>query len=207
MAALNQMHHEGIINLHDNNVVETDALEVWFVGAHCASGRGAQAARHSGRVGARLEGVRFVRRLASLVVVVMMMMMLLLVDVGGAGQVCIVGRILAASAEQWRPSQRLLPAYRALDSGVLLAGPVEAAAEAEAVAQQQGGRALARPTQVANGLFEASPEAIVHPNVDERIGDGVTHCQVVRYEPDVHDVLVLPDCRVHVADNNQRIEG
>lgn len=59
-----------------------------------------------------------------------------------------------------------------------------------------------RLAQIRYHLTEASPEAVVHPDVDQRIGYGVTHGQVVRDEPDVHDALMLPDIWPHVADHN-----
>lgn len=55
-------------------------------------------------------------------------------------------------------------------------------------------------------MLEAGAEAIVHPNVNERIRYGMTHGQVVSYEPNVHNILILPDIWAHIANYNQRIE-
>lgn len=56
--------------------------------------------------------------------------------------------------------------------------------------------------QIGYHLPETGPKTIVHPNVYERIGYGVTHGQIVRHEPNVHDTLVFPYVWPHVANYN-----
>lgn len=60
--------------------------------------------------------------------------------------------------------------------------------------------------EIFDHLPESSSESVVHPDVNQRIGYRVAHGQVVSYEPNVHDAGVFPNVRVHIADNNERIE-
>lgn len=119
--------------------------------------------------------------------------------------VVVVG-VDAAATDEGHPPACLFAIDFQRNSGVFLPGTIETATEAETVAEEVSEHLVQKLAQVPDGLFEAASEAIVHPNVNQRVGYSVTHGQVVRDEPDVHNVRVFPDLWRDVADDNQRVE-
>lgn len=61
--------------------------------------------------------------------------------------------------------------------------------------------------QVATNLEESLSELGVHPAVDDGVVGSVTHGEPVADEPDVDNVLVLPDPLVLVSGDNEDVEG
>lgn len=80
------------------------------------------------------------------------------------------------------------------------------ATQAYTVTTQERQQTLCSLANIADHLLEASSKPIVHPDVYQRICYSVTHGQIMRNEPNVHDILMLPNIWVHVTNDNQCIK-